>query len=311
MMNFSIFLFFVFAVAAVNARATFEKKSPTKASISAEEMFRLYEKAKKEVDELNKKYPGATFEINKFSFMSETEKKKYYTTFPTLPKISNFVTFDDENITAPESYDYRDYGKVSPVKNQTSHCGSCYAFAATAAVESQYLIHTDLVLDLSEEYLLECDAADGECEGGTIDHALNVYHTKGVPSEECVPYTGKNGTCPDDLNCIKYAIGGYKYLGDDESKYPGLLFKYGPIGIGLIVGDYLAHYHDGVLDIPLEDCGKDGHAVLLVGYTKDYWIAKNSWGTDRGEEGYFRFKRGVNFCNFNTLLTPVVPFFDN
>lgn len=28
------------------------------------------------------------------------------------------------------------------------------------------------------------------------------------------------------------------------------------------------------------------HAILLVGYTKDYWIIKNSWGTGWGENGF-------------------------
>ena len=30
------------------------------------------------------------------------------------------------------------------------------------------------------------------------------------------------------------------------------------------------------------------HVVLLVGYTPEYWIIKNQWGTDFGEEGYMR-----------------------
>lgn len=40
------------------------------------------------------------------------------------------------------------------------------------------------------------------------------------------------------------------------------------------------------------------HSPVIVGFKADeYWIMKNSWGTDWGEEGYLRAVRGQNFCN--------------
>jgi cathepsin F len=54
------------------------------------------------------------------------------------------------------------------------------------------------------------------------------------------------------------------------------------------------------------------HAVLIVGYGTDvdlgmdYWIVKNSWGQNFGEDGYFRILRGEGTCGINTAVTSAV-----
>jgi hypothetical protein len=51
------------------------------------------------------------------------------------------------------------------------------------------------------------------------------------------------------------------------------------------------------------------HAVLIIGYGTsdgfDYWLVKNSWGKNWGEEGYFRIIRNKNRCAITSL--PVFP----
>ena len=42
------------------------------------------------------------------------------------------------------------------------------------------------------------------------------------------------------------------------------------------------------------------HAVLAVGYGVEngvpYWLIKNSWGADWGDNGYFKMEMGKNMC---------------
>ncbi|KAJ0913787.1 putative zingipain [Helianthus annuus] len=49
---------------------------------------------------------------------------------------------------------------------------------------------------------------------------------------------------------------------------------------------------------PCEDIDSINHTITIVGYGReddvDYWIIKNSWGTDWGEQGFMRLGRNVN-----------------
>ena len=57
----------------------------------------------------------------------------------------------------------------------------------------------------------------------------------------------------------------------------------------MLVYEDFRHYKSGIYS---RVSGKylGGHAVLLVGYNDDeeYFMVKNSWGPDWGEDGYFR-----------------------
>ena len=71
-------------------------------------------------------------------------------------------------------------------------------------------------------------------------------------------------------------------------------------------------YSDGIYDSDLccERCRRTNHAVLVVGYGTengiDYWLVKNSWGPNWGNNGYFKIKRGVGLCaiGYNTVVQP-------
>lgn len=78
-----------------------------------------------------------------------------------------------------------------------------------------------------------------------------------------------------------------------------------PVAVYFKCGQQFKNYEQGV--IVTDDCRRvtEWHAGAIVGYdsiqdsrgrTHDYWIIKNSWNDDWGEDGYVRIKRNVDWC---------------
>lgn len=53
------------------------------------------------------------------------------------------------------------------------------------------------------------------------------------------------------------------------------------------------------------------HAVKLIGWGVDhgvkYWLLVNSWGTEWGDHGLFKIRRGTNECGIEGRPTAGVP----
>jgi len=64
-------------------------------------------------------------------------------------------------------------------------------------------------------------------------------------------------------------------------------------------------YQGGVID--RSTCGTElDHCVQVVGMKEgEYWIVRNSWNTDWGEDGYIRVKTGENACGIAMEATIV------
>lgn len=211
------------------------------------------------------------------------------------------------NISIPSSIDWRKKGAVTGVKNQ-KQCGSCWAFAATGALEAQYFRKTGTLVSLSEQNLVDCTSSYGNdgCNGGYPNNAFKYIKDHGIDSEKSYPYQNRQNSCK--FNPKKSAASSYGYgiiPKGNEQKMIEALATVGPLSIAIDNSHHsFKFYSSGIYNEPHCNPNKLEHAVLAVGYDKDYYIIKNSWGTRWGENGYIRIARNRNnLCGVASLAS--------
>ena len=94
--------------------------------------------------------------------------------------------------------DWRTKGAVTTVIENQGQCGSCYAFAATGALEGGYFLKTGKLIRLSAQNIMDCSDKYGNmgCDGGSADAAFEyIKENRGVDTEATYPYEARDGKC--------------------------------------------------------------------------------------------------------------------
>ena len=199
---------------------------------------------------------------------------------------------------APASVDWRTQGKVTPVKNQ-GQCGSCWAFATVGALESLNLILGAGQETYSEQYLVDCTNGQNvgcqACGGGWPSGAIDWIKKNGIVSDRSYPYkgvfSGQSYCSSLARSALKTYGSGSVAAGNTEELANAVAIQ--PVVVCLDASNWF-NYRGGIFN----NCNPQvhNHAVLLVGYTADAWIIKNSWGPGWGEQGFIRLARPGNTC---------------
>jgi cathepsin L len=214
----------------------------------------------------------------------------------------------------PDTWDWRDKGAVNPIKDQ-AQCGSCWAFSAIGAQESQWFLVSGSLLSLSEQNLVDCVGTDYGCGGGWPSDAYDwviQYQGGKFELETDYPYTAEDGQCKWDATKGISLITGYdSIISGNETDLLQKVWIRGPVSVAIDASSWdFQLYSGGVYDEP--DCSTTelDHAVVVIGWGSDggklYWLVRNSWGTDWGIKGYIEMSRNKNNqCGIAT--TAIVP----
>ncbi|MBN1233510.1 MAG: hypothetical protein JXA60_09180, partial [Candidatus Coatesbacteria bacterium] len=218
--------------------------------------------------------------------------------------ISGMKQHVNSKVGFPDYVDWRDLGGkdyTTPIKDQ-KQCGACWAFGTFAAIEAQIKINLNMdkiFPDLSEQYVVSDCFSGGSCGGSQAYDLARWMETHGVPWETCWPYEAKNATC--DGRCTDWDFTQQQIQEmvaiTPHGNYDGIkdaLANKGCVFAAMRVYNDWQYYKGGIYECDENSGYGGGHMICIIGYNhpENYWIVKNSWGTNWGESGYARVRIG-------------------
>ncbi|XP_054803879.1 zingipain-2-like [Prosopis cineraria] len=274
--------------------------------------FLIFQSNLKHINEINEKRvcpSQSRLGLNKFADLSPEEFKEVYLhniNMPANTVMAKFKKDDSCDHNVPDSLDWRKKKAVTPVKDQ-GDCESHWAFSVVGAIEGINAIHTNELIELSAQQLVDCDPASHGCAGGFYFNAFGwVIDNGGIDTEADYPYIATNGTCQNGTKAVSISDLSIVVSGTDDAVLCAVAQQPATTSVNAVDFQF---YTSGIYGG--DNCDKNSTTttlvVLIVGYGtengEDYWIVKNTWGKDWGEDGYIRIKRNAGWpygvCGIN------------
>jgi C1A family cysteine protease len=147
------------------------------------------------------------------------------------------------------------------------------------------------MLDMSEQHALNC--MDTGCDGGYPDKVVEWIHKNGgIAEENASPYLVKKETCLDSQKSFTLPNANPIWKRETMASLQELVHERPSVIV--VDADSFRFYSAGVMNCEKPELKANlNHAIVAVGYDmtdskSPYFIAKNSWGSRWGEDGYLR-----------------------
>ncbi|CAG2119080.1 unnamed protein product [Medioppia subpectinata] len=217
------------------------------------------------------------------------------------------------------SFDWRDRGVVLPVP-EPQVCIDSAVINVLDSISAKLALNTGSLISLSRQEVYDCQKDWCPCSKtnpvnsyAVISWLANAHVS--IDSETTYRTTGQ---CTHKCNTnatVVARLGGYMTTGHgDQEDVLSTFIMNSPLVVDVNANTTAWQtYRGGILDDPHCSNTMDAmdHSLLLVGYGSengtDYWIARNSWGKNWGENGYVRVIQNKNMCGIgNRIAQPVI-----
>lgn len=212
---------------------------------------------------------------------------------------------NEQDYTHSETRDWRSLNSSSFFRDQGS-CGSCWAVAATGALEMHAELKHAMMTPgkLSFQQVVDCTpnprncGGQGGCSGATAELALEYVKVHGITLASSYEDGEASGNCQTHHTPALRTTGFVRLPVNKLQPLLAAVSNDGPVVVSADASPW-SLYNKGVFN----GCERDAtvnHAVLMVGYGhdpkagtggRDYWLIRNSWGQGWGEDGFIRIER--------------------